>query len=60
MSIRIILADDHRVLRQGLSQAIKNETDMEVVGQAENGQEVLILEGELLPDVIVMTYKCRN
>jgi DNA-binding NarL/FixJ family response regulator len=54
MSIRIILADDHRVLRQGLSQAIKNETDMEVVGQAENGQEVLILEGELLPDVIVM------
>jgi len=54
MSIRIVLADDHKVLRQGLSQAIKNEPDMEIAGQAENGQEVIKLTRELLPDIIVM------
>jgi DNA-binding NarL/FixJ family response regulator len=52
MSIRIVLADDHNVLRQGLSQAIKNEPDMEIAGQAENGQEVIKLTRELLPDVM--------
>jgi DNA-binding NarL/FixJ family response regulator len=54
MSIRIILADDHKVLRHGLSQALKNEADMEIVGQAENGHEAIRLTQELRPDVIIM------
>lgn len=54
MSIRIVLADDHIVLRQGLSQAIKGEPDMEVIGQAENGHKVIEMARELTPDVIIM------
>jgi len=54
MSIRIILADDHKVLRYGLSEAIKNEDDMEAIGQAENGHEAVSLTKKLSPDVIIM------
>jgi DNA-binding NarL/FixJ family response regulator len=54
MSIRIVLADDHKVLRHGLSAALKNEADMEIVGQAENGHEAIRLTQELRPDVIIM------
>ena len=54
MGIRIILADDHKVLRYGLSEAIKNEDDMEVIGQAENGHEAVSVTKKLSPDVIIM------
>lgn len=53
-SIRIVLADDHKVLRQALSEAIKRENDMEVVGQAETGSEAVRLAKELRPDVMIM------
>lgn len=54
MSVSIILADDHRIMRHGLSEAVKNEDDMEVIGQAENGREVISLAKKLSPDVIIM------
>ncbi len=52
--IRIVLVDDHKVLRHGLSQALKGEEDMEIVGQAENGYEAVKIAQELVPDVMMM------
>lgn len=54
MSLKIMLADDHKVLRHGLSQAIEAEEGMEVVGQAENGHEVVELCRKITPDIIIM------
>ena len=54
MTIRVILADDHSVFREGLSSLLHIEEDMEVIGQAANGEEVIALVGELHPDVVVM------
>jgi len=52
--IRVLLADDHGVLRAGLRALINAEPDMEVVGEAANGREALEQARELGPDVIVM------
>ena len=54
MSIRVIIADDHRIVRQGLRSLLEKEPDMEVVAEAENGRTTLNLARELKPDVIVM------
>lgn len=54
MSIRIVLADDHAIVRHGLSRVIQQEEDMEVVGQARDGLSTVELARELLPDVVVM------
>ena len=54
MSIRIILADDHRIFRQGLRSLLEKETELELLGEAENGRKAVELAGELLPDVVVM------
>jgi NarL family two-component system response regulator LiaR len=53
-SIRILIADDHTMVRQGLSQICNAETDMQVVGQAANGQEACQLASQVEPDVVVM------
>ena len=52
--IRILLADDHAVLRAGLRALLNAEGDMEVVGEAANGREAVERAEELRPDVIVM------
>lgn len=52
--IRVLLADDHKVLRDGLKLLINNHSEMEVVGEAANGKEVLQQVAQLKPDVIVM------
>jgi two-component system, NarL family, response regulator NreC len=52
--IRIILADDHQIVRQGLRMLVEAETDMQVIAEAINGREVLRQAQELLPDVIIM------
>jgi DNA-binding NarL/FixJ family response regulator len=54
MSIRIVLADDHTILRQSLSKSFKQENDIEVVGQAKDGRTTIELVKELQPDVIIM------
>jgi two-component system response regulator NreC len=54
MGIRIVLADDHTIVRHGLSRAIQQEDDMEVVGQASDGHSTVELARELSPDVVVM------
>jgi DNA-binding NarL/FixJ family response regulator len=52
--IRIVLADDHAVVRAGLKAVLGTARDMEVVGEASNGLEAVALTERLKPDVIVM------
>lgn len=51
---RILLADDHHVVRQGIRGLLEREADFKVVGEAENGQEALRLAYELRPDIIIL------
>ena len=57
MSIRIVIADDHQIMRQALKVLLESESDMEVVGEAENGRNTITLTKKLMPDVIVMDVK---
>ena len=54
MSVRIILAEDHRITREGLVNLLQERPDMEVVGEAENGREAVKLASELSPDLVIM------
>lgn len=54
MGIKILIADDHKIVRDGLSILIDKEKDMEVVGMAQNGKEAVKLVKKLRPDVIIM------
>lgn len=54
MSIRVMLADDHKILREALKFALEQEADICCVGEAGNGIEALKLADELRPDVVVM------
>jgi len=52
--LRILLADDHKIMRQGLRMVIDREPDMEVVGEADDGAAAIALARQLLPTVVVM------
>jgi two-component system, NarL family, response regulator LiaR len=52
--IKILLAEDHTVVREGFKELIDNEKDMTVIGEAENGLEALRLADSLNPDLIIM------
>jgi NarL family two-component system response regulator LiaR len=52
--IRILITDDHGVVRQGLRMFLSLDPDLEVVGEAENGQEAVAMARELEPDVVLM------
>ena len=54
MAIRTILADDHTVLRKGLKSLLDQQQDIEVVGEAEDGLEVIKLVKKLLPDIVIL------
>lgn len=53
-SIRVVLADDHAVVREGLKSLISQQDDMQVVGEASDGRMAHRLAQELAPDVVVM------
>jgi DNA-binding NarL/FixJ family response regulator len=54
MSIRVVIADDHNVVRKGIRDLLSDEDDIAVVGEARNGQEAVDLAMALQPDVVVM------
>ncbi|MBI1881588.1 MAG: response regulator transcription factor [Chloroflexi bacterium] len=52
--IRVILAEDHHLVRQGIRSLLEKTTDIEILAEAENGQEAIKLAQRLTPDVLVM------
>ena len=54
MSIRVLLGDDHRIMREGLRSLLEKEPDIELVGEAEDGRSTLELASRLKPQVVVM------
>jgi DNA-binding NarL/FixJ family response regulator len=54
MSICILIADDHAVVRQGLRMFLETDADLRVVGEAENGEDAVRLAAELQPDIVLM------
>lgn len=52
--IRVLLADDHMVVRQGLRALLAAEQDMDIVGEADTGRQAVQMTKKLLPDVVVM------
>jgi DNA-binding NarL/FixJ family response regulator len=57
MTIRILMADDHAVVRQGLRMFLSLDPELEVVGEAQNGQEAIDMARNLKPDVVLMDLK---
>ncbi len=60
MSIRVLLADDHQIVRDGLRAMLARSLDVEVVGEAENGRDAVKLAREIRPDVVVMDIGMRE
>lgn len=54
MTIKILLAEDHAIVREGLCAMIEKESDMEVVGEAQDGLEAVQQAQELAPDIVIM------
>jgi len=54
VTIRILLADDHQIIRDGLCALIREQPDLEVVGQAPDGHQAIQLARKLAPDVVIM------
>jgi CheY-like chemotaxis protein len=52
--IRVLIVDDHKIMRQGLARLLQLESDMEIVGEAADGREAVELARRLDPDVIIM------
>jgi len=57
MTIRVVLADDHALVRGALRMVIADTTDVEIVGEAGTGAEAVRLTGDLRPDVVVMDIR---
>jgi NarL family two-component system response regulator LiaR len=55
--IRIILADDHAVVRQGTAELLRREKDLDVIAEAENGLQAVELAQRLKPDIVVMDIR---
>jgi PAS domain S-box-containing protein len=54
LPITILLAEDHRIIREGLRDLLQTESDLHVIGEAENGRQAVSLTSQLCPDVVIM------
>ncbi len=52
--ITILLAEDHRIIREGLRELLQGEADLHVIAEAENGRQAVSLTAQLYPDVVIM------
>lgn len=60
MEIRILVADDHRIVREAICSRLNREAGLEIVGEAEDGRNAIQLARELNPDVIIMETSMPN
>ena len=58
--IKLLIADDHLIIRQGLRLILETETDFELIGEASDGNEALAFCKELNPDVVLMDLRMPN
>ncbi|HSB67874.1 MAG TPA: response regulator transcription factor [Candidatus Methylomirabilis sp.] len=58
--IRVVLADDHVIVRQALSRLLNGEPDIEVVGEAAEGREAVALTRQMVPDVVIMDVSLQG
>lgn len=54
MKIRILLADDHQIVREGFRALLEREPDMEVIGEVDNGRDALEMATRLSPDIVIL------
>lgn len=54
MSVRIVIADDHTIMRNGLRLMLERQSDFSVVGEASDGREAIIAAGKLAPDLVIV------
>jgi len=57
MGIKVLIADDHAIVRQGLKALLEREEDIEVVGEAADGLDAIELGREIVPEVVVMDMR---
>jgi DNA-binding NarL/FixJ family response regulator len=57
VSIRVLLVDDQALIRAGFAALIRSDPDLEVVGEAANGEDAIALAGQLRPDVVLMDIR---
>ena len=60
MSTKILLADDHGIIREGLRSLLEKESDLEVIGEAQDGRKAVALAQELSPDIVIIDISMPN
>ena len=60
MPIKVLLVDDHKIMRSGLKRLLRDDDEIEIIGQADSGIEALDLVRQLSPDVVIMDIRMPN
>lgn len=60
MSIRIVIADDHKMFREGLRTLLEKEEDFSIVGEADDGRSAVKLVAQLSPDIVLMDVNMKD